>query len=69
MDHAPTPSGSDWDEFEDAIQRFEDAWQGWSRPEIGTYLPTGAGRPRLLNELVHVDLEYRLRAGEKVSGH
>ena len=31
---------------------------------INAYLPTGAGRTRLLTELVHVDLENRLRAGE-----
>ena len=52
------------DEFEDAIRRFEDAWHGPARPEIGAYLATGAGRIPLLTELVHVDLEYRLRAGE-----
>jgi predicted ATPase len=58
--------GSALDEFEDAIQRFEDAWRGMVRPEILAYLPAGAGRFRLLNELVHVDLEYRLQAGETV---
>jgi hypothetical protein len=52
------------DEFEDVIWRFEVAWQGRVRPEILAYLPTGSGHTRLLNELVHVDLEYRLRAGE-----
>src|SRR5262245_35246886 len=57
-------SGRAWDAFEDVIRRFEDAWQGQPRPEIIAYLPTGAGRTRLLTELVHVDLEYRLRAGE-----
>ena len=64
MDDSTTLSGSAWDEFEDVIRRFEDAWQGRARPEISAYLPTGAGRTRLLTELVHVDLEYRLRAGE-----
>ena len=64
MDDSATLSGSAWDEFEDVIRRFEDAWQGRARPEILAYLPTGAGRTRLLTELVHVDLEYRLRAGE-----
>ena len=64
MDGPTTLAGSTWDEFEDVIRRFEDAWQGRSRPEILAYLPTGAGRTRLLTELVHVDLEYRLRAGE-----
>src|SRR3954451_18056657 len=64
MDDSSTLAGSDWDEFEDVIRRFEDAWQGRPRPEILAYLPTGAGRTRLLTELVHVDLEYRLWAGE-----
>src|SRR4051794_34108866 len=59
-----TLAGTAGDEFEDVIRRFEDAWQGRAQPEILAYLPTGAGRTRLLTELVHVDLEYRLRAGE-----
>jgi serine/threonine protein kinase len=64
MDDSTTMSDNAWDELEDLIRRFEDAWQGRSRPEIVAYLPTGAGRTRLLTELVQVDLEYRLRAGE-----
>src|SRR5258705_9532764 len=64
MDDTCTLAGSAWDELEDVIRRFEDAWQGRARPEIIAYLPTGAGRTRLLAELVHVDLEYRIRAGE-----
>ena len=60
MDDSSTLYGTAWDEFEDVIQRFEEAWQGHSQPEIDAYLPTGAGRTRLLTELVHVDLEYRL---------
>src|SRR5262249_47193389 len=48
-----------------------DAWKGQARPEIIAFLPTGAGHTRLLTELVHVDLEYRLRAGEaaRVEGY
>src|SRR5437588_1256624 len=64
MDDPPTLAGNDWDEFEDVIRRFEVAWQGRAQPEILAYLPAGPGRARLLTELVHVDLEYRLRAGE-----
>ena len=64
MDDATTLLNSVWDGHEDVIRRFEDAWRGQSRPEINAYLPTGAGRTRLLTELVHVDLENRLRAGE-----
>jgi serine/threonine protein kinase len=64
MRDAITLSDNGGDAFEDAIRHFEDAWHGRSRPEILAYLPDGAGRTRLLIELVHVDLEYRLRAGE-----
>src|SRR5512135_2430643 len=64
MDDSPTLPCSAWDELEDAIRRFEDAWQNPARPEIRAYLPPGEGGTRLLTELVHVDLEYRLRAGE-----
>src|SRR3954447_13597124 len=64
MDDAATLKDHTRDEFEDVIRRFEHAWQGPARPEILAYLPTGDGRTRLLTELVHVDLEYRLRAGE-----
>jgi serine/threonine protein kinase len=59
-----TPWGSAWDELEDVVRRFDDAWKGPARPEIVEYLPAGAGWTRLLTELVHVDLEHRLRAGE-----
>src|SRR4051812_25733963 len=64
MDDSSTFTGSAWAAFEDVIRRFEDAWHGHARPEIVAYLPTGSGHTRLLTELIHVDLEYRLRAGE-----
>ncbi len=53
----PTP-------LEDAINRFEDAWQQGGRPAIDDHLGGDEGRGALLVELVHVDLEYRLKAGE-----
>src|SRR5215218_726017 len=62
MDDSSTLTDSAWHEYEDVIRRFEDAWQGRARPEIVAYLPTGCGHGRLLTELVHVELEYRLRA-------
>src|SRR3954464_6334287 len=64
MDDSTTLADCAREDFEDVIRRFEDAWQGRARPEIFAYLPAGGGRTRLLTELVHVDLEYRLRAGE-----
>src|SRR5262249_47552662 len=64
MDNCTTLLGSARDEFEDVIQRFENAWQSRTRPEINAYLQSNSGGVQLLIELVHVDLEYRLRAGE-----
>src|SRR5438309_2279174 len=65
MDESSTRAGGAVADTEDVIRRFEIAWQGPSPPDIGAYLTPGApGCGRLLVELVHVDLEYRLRAGE-----
>src|SRR5262245_57389109 len=62
----PTPPGSSaaWNGGEDLVSRFESAWQGGQRPAVDDYLLTGD--LRLLVELVHVDLERRLKAGEAV---
>jgi len=47
------------------IKAFEDAWQAGSLPDIDDYLQgEGAEREALLVELAHVDLEFRLKAGE-----
>jgi serine/threonine protein kinase len=49
----------------DAVERFEDAWQAGLRPDLDDYLPAdGPDRRPLLADLVHVDLERRLKAGE-----
>jgi WD40 repeat protein/tRNA A-37 threonylcarbamoyl transferase component Bud32 len=47
------------------VRPFEKAWQAGARPAIEDYLPAdGPLRPHVLRELVHNDLEYRLKAGE-----
>src|SRR5918995_1352125 len=52
-------------ECEEIIRRFEEAWRGPGRPAIESYLPTPwPGHTRLLIELVHVELDFRLRNGE-----
>src|SRR5262245_21237244 len=52
-------------EFEDIIRRFEEAWQAEKCPDIERYVPAPLpGNTRLLFELVHIDLDLRLRAGE-----
>jgi len=51
---------------EEVIQRFEEAWARGESPAIESYLALeeSAAQVRLLAELVHADLECRLKAGE-----
>jgi serine/threonine protein kinase len=66
------PSLTDSIRLERAVDRFEDAWQRGERPALEAYLPAnGPERARVLVELVHVDLERRLKAGEaaRVEGY
>jgi tetratricopeptide (TPR) repeat protein/tRNA A-37 threonylcarbamoyl transferase component Bud32 len=51
---------------ESVLDRFEAAWAAGSRPDIAAFLPGTAERLPLLLELVHVDLERRLKSGEAV---
>src|SRR4051812_38691242 len=52
-------------DLEERLRRFDQAWQRGERPAIGDYLPAAnACRRAALVELVHIDLEYRVRAGE-----
>jgi hypothetical protein len=61
----PPPLAEDWSALKDAVRRFEDAWRQAPRPGIDDYLPAGGPlRSRVLIELVHIDLELRLKAGE-----
>src|SRR5207302_8090345 len=67
------PSGSEsaielarevWTPYEQAIQRFEEAWERGDRPALDDYLAVGVSHPRAaLVEFVHTDLEFRLKAG------
>src|SRR3954470_18003074 len=61
----PPPLAEDCVELEDAVKRFEHAWRQAPRPGIDDHLPPGDPlRRRVLIELVHIDLELRLKAGE-----
>src|SRR5436190_353820 len=55
--------------LEQLIDQFEDEWQRGERPAIDDYLIAGTDLPRppLLIELVHIDLERRLKAREAVA--
>jgi serine/threonine protein kinase len=62
----PATTG-DWAALEEAIGCFVDAWRDGPRPVIDHYLMTsGRLRQALLIELVHTELELRLKAGESV---
>lgn len=67
---AGAPAGNQADpedstQIHQIVERFEEAWQrGWA-PTIDAFLPVpGAERHAALLQLVQVDLEYRLKAGE-----
>src|SRR5205809_1139123 len=61
----PLPLAQDWSALKDAVKRFEHAWRQGPQPAIDDYLPTEDPlRARVLIELVHIDLELRLKAGE-----
>src|SRR5215467_7275882 len=63
----PVPSllTEGWWALKDAVRRFENEWRQGSRPVIDDFLPAaGPLRNRVLIELVHIDLELRLKAGE-----
>src|SRR5262245_10880076 len=61
----PPLSDADWSALKSAARRFDSAWRQGPRPVIDDYLPADAAlRSRLLVELVHIDLELRLKAGE-----
>ena len=56
-----------WAAREQVLQRFESAWRQGPPPAINDYLSVGGGEQSgLLVELLHIDLEFRLRAGDEV---
>jgi hypothetical protein len=67
-----TPLSSDlpsavWDRLERILEQFQAAWRAGGRPAIKDYLAAAdVERRALLVELIHEELELRLRAGEAV---
>lgn len=60
------PGGS-WPRCEELIENFEKSWRAGGPPRIDDFLAMdGQEREDLLLELVHIDLELRLKAGESV---
>src|SRR4051812_20067272 len=61
-----SPTGSLPTTLSAVVERFEDAWQEVPpEPDLDAFLPPGELRNRALLELVHVDLEYRLKSGQE----
>src|SRR6478609_3522319 len=57
-----------WTTCERIVSAFENAWQSEAPPAIDAYLiGEGSVRRALLLELVHTDLELRIRSGNDVS--
>ncbi len=50
--------------IEQQLHSFEDAWRAGQTPELSAYAQQA--EPRLIIELVHTDLEYRLKRGDGV---
>ena len=50
------------------LDSFDDDWKAGRRPDVGAYLARAAApdRAEVLRELVQLDLDYRLRGGERV---
>ena len=56
-----------WTGCESAIRAFEHAWRRGESPAIENFLlAEGAERPALLLELVHADLEFRLKSARPI---
>src|SRR5437660_885542 len=65
QEHDSPAAGVDWAALEDAVERFVGAWRRGARPAVEDYLPAGGAlRDAVLVELVHTELELRLKAGE-----
>jgi tetratricopeptide (TPR) repeat protein len=62
----PQLNSNEWTAREQVLRRFDADCQSGLQPEIEDYLPAAEPLRRMvLLELVHIDLEYRLKRGQK----
>jgi eukaryotic-like serine/threonine-protein kinase len=71
MSAPPKPTSqfdsADWNEVDAIIQDFQSAWQAGRQPAVEDFLPPAAACGQaVLIELIHVDLEHRIKAGQAV---
>ena len=65
LDTRSAQNNPSWPHCEALIKAFEESWQRGQAPAVGDYLRgDGAERIALLVELIHADLEFRLKAGQ-----
>ena len=65
VEHLHPAAAGDWPALEGVIKRFEEAWRRGLHPVIEDYLPDDEElRRALLIELVHTELELRLKLKE-----
>jgi serine/threonine protein kinase len=63
----PETPGPEASALRDALDRFDQAWERGEQPALEAYLSdAGALRAFLLRDLIHLDLEHRLKAGQDV---
>jgi serine/threonine protein kinase len=66
MATGPSTVFATWNELELLWRAFDQAWRSGPRPRIEAYLPAiEPARSRALPELARMDLEFRLKAGER----
>lgn len=63
-EHLRKLPAQEWSRLEEVIDRFVKAWRKGARPRIDDFLSADDLRHALLIELVHTELELRLKAGE-----
>src|SRR5262249_61321186 len=65
VEHLHPATVGEWPALEGVIKRFEEAWRRGLHPVIEAYLPDDEElRQALLIELVHTELEFRLKSKE-----
>jgi eukaryotic-like serine/threonine-protein kinase len=56
-----------WERLERIVEDFEDQWQSGECPKVADFLKRhGTERQALLTELLHVDVEYRVRSNKDI---
>jgi WD40 repeat protein/aminoglycoside phosphotransferase (APT) family kinase protein len=55
---------AEWESREQLLQQFENEWRNGRRPSVREFFSRSPGSLVLLIELLHIDLEWRIKSGE-----